>query len=66
MCASVQVSPATIEDQIVDHVIAHGRYHGELKKPFYSVRYGAKVFHADDTRTLVVLIGKELGHKIKP
>ena len=66
MFAPQQASPVTIEDQIVDHVIKNGRYHGDVKKPFYSVRYNGKFFMADDTRRLVVLIGAELGHEIKP
>jgi hypothetical protein len=66
MFAPQQASPVTIEDQIVDHVIKHGRYHNELKKPFYAVQYGARMFHADDTRTLVRDICKSLGIKTRP
>jgi hypothetical protein len=54
----------TTEDQIIEHVQKHGRYH-TLPRPFYAVQWDAKMYHAQDTRDLVIQICKAEGLKVR-
>ena len=48
------------EDDIINHVQTDGKYYGSRVdgKDCYCVRWGAKMFHAFDTRDLVLQICK--------